>query len=111
VKTLVRETALYSQTRLIAGCLEIIRLQGNINRCSDMPATSFLSKSALNDTINATAMRRKRLTEKLKQKRNLLCLMDLSRAMNEIIEYQKMNEELRQVKIYEAELVYLRNML
>lgn len=74
-------------------------------------AESFLSKSALSETINATRTRRKRLTDRLKMKRNLLCMMDLSRAMNEIIEYQKLNEELRQIKIYEAELTYLKNML
>jgi hypothetical protein len=72
---------------------------------------SFLSRSQLSETINSVRSRRKRLVDKMRAKRNTLCLMEISRGMAEILEYQKLNDELRQVKIYEAELVYLKNML
>lgn len=72
---------------------------------------SFLSRSQISDTINSVRMRRKRICDKMRAKRNSLVMMDLSKAVVEIVEYQKLNDELRQVKIYEAELVYLKNML
>jgi hypothetical protein len=71
---------------------------------------SFFSKPKLKDTINALRDRNKRLSDKLKGKRDEIILSD-SLDQDKITEYQKMNEELRKTKIYEAELVYLRNML
>lgn len=72
---------------------------------------SFVSRPKLQETINATRERKKRIAYKLKGKRDELVLLDISKSHDKLSEYQKLNEELRKVKIYEAELVYLRNML
>lgn len=72
---------------------------------------SFISKPALQESIDAARMRKKRLIVKLKAKRDSLLFVDLSKSLDQLSEYEKMNDELRRVKIYEAELVYLRNQL
>jgi predicted nucleic acid-binding Zn-ribbon protein len=73
--------------------------------------TSFVSKPRLQDSIDATRMRIKRMRVKMKGIRDSLVLKDLTKALDELYEYQKLNDELRKAKIYEAELVHLRNQL
>lgn len=76
-----------------------------------MQGTSFISKPKLVESIEATRTRITRLRYKMKAKRDELVLVDISNAGDKLDEYQKMNEEMRRAKIYEAELTYLKNML
>lgn len=72
---------------------------------------SMYSKTSLQETINVLRTRKRSLVQKLKAKRDMLVLLDISKAHDQLSEYQKMNEDLRITKIQEAEFVYLRNML
>jgi ABC-type phosphate transport system auxiliary subunit len=71
-----------------------------------------LSKPMLQGEIEALRMRKKRLQQKLKAKYDELVFSPSpDKCTDQLTEYQTMNNELRKVKIFEAELVYLRNML
>lgn len=74
-----------------------------------MQATSFISKSKLMESIAATRTRIARLRYKMKAKRDEMVVSQLT--TDKLDEYQKMNEEMRRAKIYEAELTYLKNMI
>jgi len=76
-----------------------------------MHATSFISRPKLQESIDATRTRIKRLRHKMKAKRDELVLINIAKAPDKLDEYQKMNEEMRKAKIYEAELTYLKNMI
>lgn len=72
---------------------------------------SFISRPRLQDSINATRARIKRARYEMKVIREHLVLADIMQSADKLSEYEKLNEEMRRAKIYEAELVYLRNQL
>ena len=68
------------------------------------------SKSDLKNTINALGMRKVRIQKKMRLMARQLRYND-EIDMDMVNAYQKLNEDLRAVKIYEAEFCYKKNML
>jgi predicted nucleic acid-binding protein len=82
----------------------------DINNDTSVQIHSLLKTSGLKATIQSLRDRKQRITNTMSVKARYLRRNE-GIDYDAINDYLKLNQELRTIKIYEAELVYLKNML